>query len=201
MTLRNEYYQSPRRKIPISARNPLFGRPAHAQFSDTSAHRSFGIAEQARAESANFLYSAPADLMRQPSGIAYPTRWAGSDRMGKPESPQAGIVDRAVLAQLESDTSRDTLKHLIRAYVEETRPRIERMVRALARNDVTLLGRDAHSLKSSSQTFGAHKLGALAAELEEAIAEGRPQSAADIMDRLPQLARDSLDAFEALLAT
>jgi HPt (histidine-containing phosphotransfer) domain-containing protein len=121
--------------------------------------------------------------------------------MAKSEPPEPGIIDSAVLAQLESDTSRDTLKHLIRAYVEETRLRIERMVQAVARNDATLLGRDAHSLKSSSQTFGARKLGSLAAELEEAIADGRLQAASDIMERLPRLAGDSLLAIEALLST
>ncbi|HYB08385.1 MAG TPA: Hpt domain-containing protein [Alphaproteobacteria bacterium] len=119
--------------------------------------------------------------------------------MGTSDSPESDIVDSAVLEQLESDTSRDTLRHLVEAYIEETRPRIERMVQALARNDLSLLGRDAHSLKSSSQTFGARKLGALAAELEEAIADGKLHAASDIMERLPQLARESLVAIEALL--
>ena len=118
--------------------------------------------------------------------------------MAKSDSPETDIVDSTVLAQLESDTSRETLRHLVETYVEETRPRIERMVQALARNDVTLLGRDAHSLKSTSQTFGALKLGALAAELEKAITDGKLQAASDIMARLPQLARDSLVAIEAL---
>lgn len=110
------------------------------------------------------------------------------------------LIDQAILAQLEADTGQEALLGLIETYIEETKARLVRMSEQQAQFDFATLGREAHSLKSASKTFGALPLGVLAAELERSVAERRSETAARLMKQIPAIGRATLAALNEILA-
>lgn len=110
-------------------------------------------------------------------------------------------LDRAILDRLAIDVGADTVAPLMRGFIEETTTRIQRMIAAHETNRLTELARDAHSLKSSAETFGAVALGVLAGEIEKAAAEGHTAELAVPMQRLPAFAHATLEAFRRYLAS
>ncbi|ANC92512.1 response regulator [Azospirillum humicireducens] len=140
---------------------------------------------------------------------------------GPPTSPSVGfgpraaaapeaageVLDCEVLAQLAQDLEADLLADVLRQFVEETR---ERVARIMAEADRAVLTREAHTLKSTAGTFGAHALYCAARALEMACrassaepdsAETGERGAADAVERLrrdiPRLAEDAIAAYRA----
>jgi len=60
----------------------------------------------------------------------------------------------------------DFINELIDAFLDEAPTMIQNMYAALDEKDVESFRRNAHSLKSNANTFGATELGTLARELE-----------------------------------
>jgi HPt (histidine-containing phosphotransfer) domain-containing protein len=60
----------------------------------------------------------------------------------------------------------DFINELIDAFLDDAPNMIENMQSALAAKDVESFRRNAHSMKSNANTFGAIELGTLAKELE-----------------------------------
>ncbi len=78
----------------------------------------------------------------------------------------APIIDVATLTQLRETTDTDFVVELVDTYCEETPQLLAQLQEALARGDAESFRRSAHSIKSSSATFGALEFAAQARELE-----------------------------------
>ena len=77
--------------------------------------------------------------------------------------------------------SPDSLAELIESFLEEAPVLLDQMQRAADSSDRVVLGRAAHTLKSSARDFGAEQLSALCEALEKSCREGLPdQAGADV---------------------
>ena len=76
------------------------------------------------------------------------------------------IIDLATFAELQNSAGADFAAELVDTFLDEAPAMLEALRSALALGDADAFRRNAHSLKSNSQTFGAVQLGLLARELE-----------------------------------
>ncbi len=76
------------------------------------------------------------------------------------------IIDPATFNELKQMSGADFINELIDAFLDDAPTMIQNMVSALDKRDVVSFRRNAHSLKSNANTFGATELGVLAKELE-----------------------------------
>jgi HPt (histidine-containing phosphotransfer) domain-containing protein len=76
------------------------------------------------------------------------------------------MIDRATFNDLKQMSGEDFINELIDAFLEDAPDMIGHMESALSTQDIETFRRNAHSLKSNANTFGAIELGALAKELE-----------------------------------
>lgn len=76
------------------------------------------------------------------------------------------VIDRTTFDELKQMSGGDFINELIDAFLEEAPIMISHMHSALQTQDVETFRRNAHSLKSNANTFGAVELGTLARELE-----------------------------------
>jgi CheY-like chemotaxis protein/HPt (histidine-containing phosphotransfer) domain-containing protein len=109
----------------------------------------------------------------------------------------AAVLDNEILLQLERDTNSAILHELVSTFVAELAERLQRITAATRNGDFTLLQREAHSLKSSSGTFGALQLQAQARAIEMACREGRTAEVGPLVRPVNAMA---LDASRALAA-
>jgi HPt (histidine-containing phosphotransfer) domain-containing protein len=75
-------------------------------------------------------------------------------------------IDQATFNELKQMSGADFINELIDAFLDDAPNMIQNMHTALDTKDVESFRRNAHSLKSNANTFGATELGALAKELE-----------------------------------
>ena len=94
------------------------------------------------------------------------------------------VIDLPTFEKLQHDVGADFVGELIAAYCEETPRLITRLQQALAVQNTDAFRQAAHSIKSTSNTFGALQLGTLAQELEMMGRAGNLTNAQDIVDRL-----------------
>lgn len=109
------------------------------------------------------------------------------------------MIDDAVIQQFREDVGDDAARNLIGLFVQEARDRIRQMTELAVQDDFEALGREAHALKSSSETYGLMDLGGLARSLEQACREGDIGLARSSFQEITQSADDDLDALSALL--
>lgn len=76
------------------------------------------------------------------------------------------IIDKATFEELKQMSGSDFINELIDAFLDDAPDMIQNMQTALSTKDVETFRRNAHSLKSNANTFGATELGVLAKELE-----------------------------------
>jgi HPt (histidine-containing phosphotransfer) domain-containing protein len=76
------------------------------------------------------------------------------------------VIDKTTFEELKQMSGADFINELIDAFLDEAPHMINQMQIALAAQDVESFRRNAHSLKSNANTFGAIELGRLAKELE-----------------------------------
>lgn len=90
------------------------------------------------------------------------------------------------------------LRELIELYLVESKQMLLDMDISLKDEDLELLRRSAHSLKSSSQDFGATQLSQLNATLESSCRSGWPDSANRMVTQISEnfsLVDDALNAY------
>lgn len=75
-------------------------------------------------------------------------------------------IDQATFEELKQISGEDFINELIDAFLEDAPDMIRQMQAAIVARDVESLRRNAHSLKSNANTFGALELASLAKELE-----------------------------------
>lgn len=95
------------------------------------------------------------------------------------------IIDPTIFEELKQMSGEDFINELIDAFLDDAPIMLAQMREALAANDVETFRRNAHSLKSNANTFGATELALLAKELEFMAKENN----LDIGDRLEVLKR------------
>lgn len=81
------------------------------------------------------------------------------------------IIDKQIFAELKQISGANFINELIDAFLEEGPSMIQGMQIALDAEDIESFRRNAHSMKSNANTFGALELARLAKELEEMAKE------------------------------
>jgi HPt (histidine-containing phosphotransfer) domain-containing protein len=76
------------------------------------------------------------------------------------------LIDQVTFNELKQMSGADFINELIDAFLDDAPNMIQNMYTALETKDVESFRRNAHSLKSNANTFGATELGVLAKELE-----------------------------------
>ena len=93
------------------------------------------------------------------------------------------VIDQATFEELKQMSGEDFINELIDAFLEDGPNMLNNMEIALDAKDVETFRRNAHSLKTNANTFGALELGVQAKELEYMARENN----LDIGDRLEKL--------------
>ncbi len=78
----------------------------------------------------------------------------------------ATTIDPATFAALQETAGTEFVAELVDTFLTEAPVMLKDLRDALAAKDADKFRRAAHSLKSNSNTFGAHTLGAMSRELE-----------------------------------
>jgi HPt (histidine-containing phosphotransfer) domain-containing protein len=76
------------------------------------------------------------------------------------------VIDDTTFNELKEMSGADFINELIDAFLDDAPNMIAAMQSALSAKDAESFRRNAHSLKSNANTFGAANLGVLAKELE-----------------------------------
>ena len=116
------------------------------------------------------------------------------------EDKNSNILDSQVLQQLIKDTSPSSLQVILGIYFKEVEERIPQMELLLSQEIWSMLGDEAHILKSSSASFGAIELSAKAKIIELNAKSGEYERVRDAMQGISQLAETTLKAQRAFLA-
>jgi two-component system, sensor histidine kinase and response regulator len=132
----------------------------------------------------------------QPSGVIAGTRTIPAASANEPQ--QDVVLDIAILEQLGHDLDEIVLPDLIDAFLSEARQRSRRMAEAAATGNLSLIGREAHTLKSSAGTFGAARLALAVQTLEQACNEADMAAVGRMSGAIPALVEEAADAYRAL---
>ena len=76
------------------------------------------------------------------------------------------LIDKATFNELKQISGEDFINELIDAFLDDAPNMLKNMKTALETKDIESFRRNAHSMKSNANTFGAMELGVLAKELE-----------------------------------
>lgn len=76
------------------------------------------------------------------------------------------LIDKTTFEELKQISGEEFIIELIDAFLDDAPNMIQNMQSALETRDVDSFRRNAHSMKSNANTFGAMDLGVLAKELE-----------------------------------
>lgn len=105
-------------------------------------------------------------------------------------------IDKATFNELKQMSGEDFINELIDAFLDDAPNMIQNLHTALDAKDVESFRRNAHSLKSNANTFGASELGTLARELEFMAKENN----LEVGDRLESLNEEYRKVAEELKA-
>ena len=111
----------------------------------------------------------------------------------------SNLLDIGTFNQLFRDTGAEVLPGIFSLFVDECRQRLITMSEAHGDRDAKILEDQAHALKSSSGSFGAIKLAAVAREIEKAASDGDIAALDKNISQLEALVERSLEALQALI--
>ncbi len=94
------------------------------------------------------------------------------------------IIDQSTFEALKESMGDDFINELVQAYFDETPQLLSKLHDALNRNDFQAFRQAAHSIKSTSNSFGALQFGELARELEFMGRDSNLDGAADKVQKL-----------------
>jgi PAS domain S-box-containing protein len=134
------------------------------------------------------------DGVRAADGPASAAPGGMREGIRSPVSGWPAVLDSATLVQLEADTNPSVVQELVKTFILETVERLERISRAASVRDIATLEREAHSLKSSSGTFGAQALQERAGEIESACQSGKAEAAVELTTNIRELAASAAHA-------
>jgi HPt (histidine-containing phosphotransfer) domain-containing protein len=136
-------------------------------------------------------------LAGPPPDLASPAKNGGEPAESPDIQPAADLVNDDVLNQLCNDAGSALVSELIAAYMDETDERLVRIAAEVKDGNLDEIAADAHSMKSSSGTFGALPLQALSARLEAAATQGDAAAVAVVHDELPAMISETWREFGA----
>ena len=108
-------------------------------------------------------------------------------------------VDRRPIDQMVLDVGDEAFQRLARLFEEETRGAVLELRRLLRARDWRELGRNAHSLKHATSSFGLTELAAVAAQIENAADAQRAAEAEARLAVLEEAADADLTELDRLL--
>ncbi len=108
------------------------------------------------------------------------------------------LIDQAMLDRLHEWGGEELRGKMVDLFFENGRERMNGVRDGLARNDVELAGRSAHSLKSSAATLGAERVRSVAGRIETMLEEGDTAGAAALVSELDERFEEALVALEPL---
>jgi CheY-like chemotaxis protein len=142
-----------------------------------------------------------ATILRQLAGPAasrkIPLETEGAPSERSDGQPPTELVSSDVLNQLSNDAGPALVNELIAAFMAETDERLVRIADAIKAGNHEEIAADAHSMKSSSGTFGALPLQALSVILEAAATNGDSAALAATHDNLTALTSKTWREFAA----
>ena len=94
------------------------------------------------------------------------------------------VIDLPIFEALKEAVGADYINELVQAYFEETPQLLSALREGLEKQDCETFRRAAHSIKSTSNSFGALEFGALAKELEMLGREARLEGASGKVETL-----------------
>jgi len=97
------------------------------------------------------------------------------------------VIDLPTFEALKESMGADFINELVQAYFEESPQLLTKLQQALAGQDCDLFRQAAHSIKSTSNSFGALEFGTLARELEMM---GRAANLEGAPDKVEALVKD-----------
>ena len=101
-----------------------------------------------------------------------------------PSEVAMSVIDLRAFEKLKNDVGAEFVGELIVTYCSETPQLIAKLQHALDVNDADAFRQAAHSIKSTSHTFGALSLGEMAKEVEMMGRVGDLAGAQEKVDRL-----------------
>ena len=108
------------------------------------------------------------------------------------------VIDRPTFDALKESMGSDFILELVQTYFEETPQLLEKLQLAFTANDCNAFRQAAHSIKSTSNSFGALEFGAQAKELEMLGREARLEGASQKVESLIKGFQDVQKALEEL---
>jgi HPt (histidine-containing phosphotransfer) domain-containing protein len=108
-------------------------------------------------------------------------------------------LDRGPIEQMIADVGAEAFRRLARLFEEETRAAVVEMRRLLGAQDWCELGRQAHSLKHSTASFGLVDLAALALALETTADAANANESAMCVGQLEKMVEGELGALDLTL--
>jgi HPt (histidine-containing phosphotransfer) domain-containing protein len=108
-------------------------------------------------------------------------------------------VDRRPLDQMVLDVGAEAFQRLAHLFEDETRGAVAALRALLTAQDWRELGRQAHSLKHATSSFGLTELAAIAARIERAADARLPAEAEDWVAALEARADAELTVLDGLL--
>ena len=108
-------------------------------------------------------------------------------------------LDRRPIEQMIADVGEAAFQRLARLFETESREAVVEMRRLLEIEDWRELGRQAHSLKNATASFGLADLAAIAMALEHAADTAKANEAARSVGRLEQMITGELGELDLAL--
>ncbi|MCB1805457.1 MAG: Hpt domain-containing protein, partial [Candidatus Competibacteraceae bacterium] len=102
------------------------------------------------------------------------------------------LLELGILQQLENDTSVEFVVDMINIFIPETQQRLANMQKFATQGDLQALDDEAHTLKSSAETFGLIPLKAQAVAIEQACKTKDTSQIEMLMQQMPSLLNASL---------
>jgi HPt (histidine-containing phosphotransfer) domain-containing protein len=110
-------------------------------------------------------------------------------------------IDRRPIDQMVLDVGSEAFQRLARLFEDETRDVVVELRKLLVAKDWRELGRQAHSLKHATSSFGLVELASIAALIEKAADANRPAEAEAQIAALEAEAETDLEALDRMLRT
>lgn len=116
------------------------------------------------------------------------------------QPPQAEVLDMAVLDELRGVFG-PALARVQKTLEDDAPQRLVKIQELCAAGDWGHMGREAHSLKSSTGTFGLKQVSELSRRIERTCAEGRGPEAVPLVDELAVALEHGLRELSAVMAS